>query len=1754
MLKIYKLYRLNQSKNIEKIYVFTNDEEKAKKSDIFSKEEQTKIKNEKIKIEYVNNLIYEDDTVRRIKEKIINYLDLNILINELYLFASVERQMNSITTFKTLTQNNSVPLTFPRLCQFLMNIDNLNDSKCDEIIKSPEEMYNYDEFMNLNVIDWSKKYSTYMSLGNKFQLKNVLNYPINPFSAIYLDDLIKKNIKINFSQENNKVLFEYGEIKDNIIYFTTAEDVLNQKDKLLNDEEYLMMYFPILYRKNIRETKQLKEYRMKEFKKETDDYVERFEKYNKTIDNFNLLHQASNKIEYTDEGISKAMITLYQKNAIKMPLEIIFKLIKTNEELSMIKYNPGKKIENIYRFYSDKKNTEGKKIPSLYFNSNSTNKRNYVLKLAKVMGQKKCICYHIYTEMDNEKLNIFCELNQNGELEVHMQFKKERDIAFIERILKEKVNNYILKPISNYIRQSGFTFNLFEDMDDPNLQVNNIVYNIKLKNDKPIVFDKYSNSIATLFEIDNSKIEKRGDNITLKYKRVSNYNKMSLLSAFITQQYNLNKKEHEIIMLLELNFQLTKDQAKDEYIKWVGEVQTQLNVFQNRKILKENPGFPIKITSIAMLEKGVLSSGNHIVIENINNFKYITFLKKYLNAMMSIFIHPGENKPLLDKLRKNDKIKEIEVDDVVGESEKSFKDKKDMVGVEDDKIVFDADELELSDLDGSDLDDDLLFDDDDEISDSESEGEEDSKENDDAKSTKSDKITDLYDVDENMTEVQAQVDETSNKEKIKEKIKEKKNSKIEATYEGKPLSGVKGIFTKRLKDRDGELFIKDTGRFASYVKTCPWNVKKQPVSLTDEELAYIKQKDAESGTKSFDEYITYGSTESNKHHYICPRYWCLRDEEGKQRSISMKEINEGKCGGWDAVIPEKAKTVPKGKRIFEFTDAREHRMNLRENHKLVYRQHYPNYQVGKHPKGLCVPCCYTMPREIESEDWDVKVVGNQIKFKNKKTDQVKNNLDILTDFYEARPVPEYEEDENNNVKFETIKGKQRKRPKPSIERRNAFAKCDMGENNQIKEIKNNKVGRENPLLTLFPLGENQLGYISIQMEKLFGYSNLHNCFTSKNDTNLRLNATCVMRKGVENDSMQSFLEAIRYVYNDEHENIDVNSVRNHSKLQLSMKDFKKEICSIVTIDNFITYENGDLVDLFYNKDKKAKKNYSASKIKKELNKSKINMDMKHKYFAKVTSAYENFLDYINDSKSKIDYKYIWEIITRPRSEGGIFKNGVNLLLFNSPEDDDSNKIELICLAEGIKYDSEKQSLILYTKNGYYEPICMIEKIQTKNYKVKKLFDNDEIIKHLPKVKSLISKCVSFSNKPTNKYNFVNNIPLNKIVELLKEKEGFKLKNQIVNLNTNVIGIVFELNKKEHYIPCAPSMIKIDIPFIYSNNLFDLTNSDKLFNMTNIVESLKKLKQKEPEILCEPRMKIVKDNMVVGIITETNQQIPVVPVIHQGEEESGKKDDDDLIVYNINNYSKESNRLLMDNEIIMDDTEDEKRKMIIKKIKIESNFYNIFRSFFRIVINKYSNKQKKNALMKIINNKTKSYIYKLTKIKEEIKKLMHGYIEFSKYKIMDGDDINNIYYCFELDKKKCKDAGACFYSKDNKCKFKISKYNLLSNERNDKLYYRKLSDEILRYSRIKSFIFSENKFLSFQNVEYQLTENELVLLEIILMDNYFDNTKLKEKNSYINKDNNVEKDNVNKNNFLEMSELSKKKSISLGSIGSLGSLE
>ena len=114
--------------------------------------------------------------------------------------------------------------------------------------------------------------------------------------------------------------------------------------------------------------------------------------------------------------------------------------------------------------------------------------------------------------------------------------------------------------------------------------------------------------------------------------------------------------------------------------------------------------------------------------------------------------------------------------------------------------------------------------------------------------------------------------------------------------------------------------------FVKYSKTCQWQYKKQPIILNDAELKKINEADKKSNTKSYDGHIEYKG-----YNYICPRYWCFKDDNGNSRSMSFKQLNDGECGGWDALNPKKAKSLLPGKRIVELTDDRLHNPSKTNN-------------------------------------------------------------------------------------------------------------------------------------------------------------------------------------------------------------------------------------------------------------------------------------------------------------------------------------------------------------------------------------------------------------------------------------------------------------------------------------------------------------------------------------------------------------------------------------------------------------------------------------------------------------------------------------------------------------------------------------------------------------------------------------------------------------------------------------------------------
>ena len=60
----------------------------------------------------------------------------------------------------------------------------------------------------------------------------------------------------------------------------------------------------------------------------------------------------------------------------------------------------------------------------------------------------------------------------------------------------------------------------------------------------------------------------------------------------------------------------------------------------------------------------------------------------------------------------------------------------------------------------------------------------------------------------------------------------------------------------------------------------------------------------------------------------------------------------------------------------------------------------------------------------------------------------------------------------------------------------------------------------------------------------------------------------------------------------------------------------------------------------------------------------------------------------------------------------------------------------------------------------------------------------------------------------------------------------------------------------------------------------------------------------------------------------------------------------------------------------------------------------------------------------------------------------------------------------------------------------------------------MADEIIRYSRIKTFIFNPKSVLSFAQLKYNLRENEIILLQSLLTQEYFENIIAAKVNPYI----------------------------------------
>jgi hypothetical protein len=579
----------------------------------------------------------------------------------------------------------------------------------------------------------------------------------------------------------------------------------------------------------------------------------------------------------------------------------------------------------------------------------------------------------------------------------------------------------------------------------------------------------------------------------------------------------------------------------------------------------------------------------------------------------------------------------------------------------------------------------------------------------------------------------------------------------------------------------------------------------------------------------------------------------------------------------------------------------------------------------------------------------------------------------------------------------------------------------------------------------FPLDEGRKGHLTPLLGRFFQVSTA-DCYSNMQKRKLKLNYPCLLRKGVEKSKNQSFLGSIAFLFNME-----------------SIQDCKSKILKLVTIDTIQSFHNGNLSHTFSSKNYEAQDitPYKSSKLYKELKDSPE--------FKKIVSGYENFCKYIN-SDEPIDYTYLWEIICMQ-----LYKKRINMIILYQESDDITQNISIVCpTTEHSIYSFEPKypSIILYKKEDLFEPIYMYTETE-KNFVQTKLFEiktiNTRLVNLLEYIKVNMDQC---NSKKSNRiYEFKDNLSLERLKDEINKIKGYTIEKEIMHVDGRIIGLLIK-EKDTFFVPCKPSA---------SSENYKMMDDSIWNNYRTTVSSLERLyKQSSKRIPCKPVFKMIDDEMIVGILTETNQFI-------QLSEPEENKVMDDLKELNEHSY------LDIDKEIAKHPFKKQKDKFI-HYLKLERSFYNAYFNTIKITINEISNISKRSSIEKIINS-TEPYDTKLEKVKEILRPLLDSKFIFTKYDDAVLDELDDINIC------KSKEQPYCQFTNEGHLLIPIN--NLFNGSDNSELYENRFLDDLLMNVHVQRVIFEEIHSTIYYTDRYNLSDNEILLLES-LINNYFDN--------------------------------------------------
>ena len=335
------------------------------------------------------------------------------------------------------------------------------------------------------------------------------------------------------------LLFEYFPIKNNNIYLCTSENIIEYaEDNELNVPFFLKLYFPLLY--SVDDVKDKNSFESKA-RSLIDANKKHVKKYYNTYNNFiNLFYDlvffdGNNDFSFTETGINYFEFIIHPTSIIKLPLEILFKTIHSNEKMPLIKFNQGEGYENIYRMFTDDFiSLNGIKVPYLYVKNDF--KKQKILDLMRILSKTTSIGFYIIENYLQHKFEILCEFLENGNIHIKVDCPVLISKDQAEELIKKSINKNILVHVVDYLKQSGYEYVKFNNFFENNIEIIDINYTFKKENKKVLKLSSYTGCISSIFNLLSKDALKTSDETSLTYKRVSGFKVMDSIKAFITTQ------------------------------------------------------------------------------------------------------------------------------------------------------------------------------------------------------------------------------------------------------------------------------------------------------------------------------------------------------------------------------------------------------------------------------------------------------------------------------------------------------------------------------------------------------------------------------------------------------------------------------------------------------------------------------------------------------------------------------------------------------------------------------------------------------------------------------------------------------------------------------------------------------------------------------------------------------------------------------------------------------------------------------------------------------------------------------------------------------------------------------------------------------------------------------------------------------------------------------------------------------------------